>query len=117
MVLTDSILETVKLGIGIDPSYECFDEQIFMHINSVFCNLQEFGVGPKEGFIIENEDATWSDYLENEKTLYLVKTYMVQKVKMVFDPPNSGALMDALKSTIAELEWRIIHAAEMLKED
>ena len=111
--MTDSILDSVKLGIGIDPSYECFDEQLIMHINSVFCNLQEFGVGPSNGYEIEDNKAKWSEYLEGDKTINFVKTYMVQKVKLVFDPPTAGSLMEALKSTIAELEWRIIHAKEM----
>ena len=39
--------------------------------------------------------------------LEVVKTYIHFKVKSMFDPPTSSALIEANKNIIAELEWRI----------
>lgn len=115
--MEDSILDTVKLVIGLDTEYTPFDTQLIIATNMAFTNLQQYGVGPEEGFRITGPDETWSSYLQDELTLEMVKEFVPLKVKMVFDPPASGIVADAYKSAIAELEWRIIHAAEMLKED
>ena len=34
------------------------------------------------------------------------------KVRLVFDPPTSSALLDALKQSIQEYEWRLNVEAE-----
>ena len=50
----ESILQSVKKMLGIIPEYTNFDDDIIMHINSVFMILQQLGVGPKEGFAISD---------------------------------------------------------------
>ena len=32
---------------------------------------------------------------------------MALKVRLLFDPPQSSSVMDAIKSQISELEWRL----------
>ena len=54
----DSILTSIKKLLGIDEEYTQFDSDIIMHINTVFLNLTQLGVGPAEGFLIEDDSAT-----------------------------------------------------------
>lgn len=110
----DSILNTVKASIGIVEDYTAFDDTLIMHINSVFMVLRQMGVGPVEGFKIENKGATWSEFIPSENYLYEgVKTYVCSKVRLMFDPPSSGSLMEALKQTISEFEWRVYWESDL----
>lgn len=108
----ESILTSIKKMLGIPKEYEHFDEDIIMHINSVFMVLQQIGVGPSSGFYIEDDTKTWADFLGDPTQLQMVKTYMHHKVKLIFDPPASSVVMEAMKQIIAECEWRLREAAE-----
>lgn len=104
----DSILLTVKKGIGIDPSYEAFDPDIIMQINSVLFILTQEGIGPKEGFNITGQDETWEDFLgESNTKLSAVQSYVTLKTRLLFDPPQSGTLNEQITKLISELEWRL----------
>lgn len=108
----ESILTSIKKMLGIAAEYEHFDADIVMHINSVFLTLSQIGVGPTAGFSIKDELAVWSDFLpEEHPALGAVKSYMYLKVKLLFDPPNSG-VTESMNRMISEFEWRINHAAE-----
>lgn len=107
----ESILTSIKKLLGIDEEYEHFDHDIIMHINSVFMILNQLGVGPSEGFSIQDSESVWSDFMPSGSNLEAVKSYMHLKVKLMFDPPSSSAVMDAINRTIAELEWRLNVAA------
>lgn len=108
----DSILTSIKLLLGITEDYEAFDQQLIMHINSVFMVLTQLGVGPTEGFMIENKNDTWDDFITDDSNLQTVKSYMYLKVKMLFDPPSTSAVMDSTNRMINELEWRLNSQAE-----
>lgn len=106
MVNDTSILDSTKKILGFDSDYTVFDLDIITHINSVFFTLQQLGVGPTEGFIIEDNAAVWSDFI-GEDQIYAVKTYMYVKVRLVFDPPTTSFAIDSLNKTAQELEWRL----------
>lgn len=110
----DSILNSVKKKLGIQEDYTHFDEDIIIDINSVFMILNQLGVGPDEPFTIEDEDAYWEDFIDNTR-IEAVKSYMYMKVRLMFDPPTSGFLVDSLKKQIDELEWRMLVQAETPK--
>lgn len=110
----DSILNSVKKKLGIQEDYTHFDEDIIIDINSVFMILNQLGVGPDEPFTIEDEDAFWDDFIDNTR-IEAVKSYMYMKVRLMFDPPTSGFLVDSLNKQIAELEWRMLVQAETPK--
>lgn len=104
----DSILTSTKKALGIEEAYEHFDPDIIMHINSVFSILQQLGVGDPAGFAIEDKTQDWSDFIPDEDPrLNMVKTYMYAKVRMIFDPPQSSIVAEAINHTISELEWRL----------
>lgn len=113
----NSILTSVKRLLGITEEYKHFDPEIIIHINSVFMVLNQIGVGPSEGFMIEDENAKWSDFIAEPATLEAVKTYVGLRVKLVFDPPLSSAVMESMNRTIAELEWRLNVAADSSEEE
>lgn len=103
----DSILASIKKLLGVPEEYTQFDADIIMHINSVFLNLNQLGVGPEAGFAIENDSAKWSDFIKDNVKLNAVKTYMYLKVKLLFDPPLSTSVIESMNHTISELEWRL----------
>ena len=102
----ESILLSIKKLLGMSEDYTAFDTDVTMHINSVFSILRQLGIGPKEGFVIEDASANWSDFLGDKVTLELVKTYMYMKVKLIFDPPLNASVLQSYKDSIAEFEWR-----------
>ena len=103
----NSILTSIKKLLGITSEDTSFDDDIIMNINSTFMILRQLGVGPVEGFSISDNTTTWTDYLEDISKLELVKTYIYKKVRLMFDPPQSGIAVEALKNEIAEYEWRL----------
>ena len=105
--MSDSILTSVKKMLGIAEDYTFFDADVLMHINMVFMVLYQLGVGPSTPFSISDNSATWSDFLGDATDLEGVKTYIYLKAKLVFDPPQSSAAMEAIKENIKELEWRL----------
>lgn len=108
----ESILTSIKKLLGISEDDTSFDPDIIMHINSVFMVLRQLGIGPPEGFAIEGEDAVWADYMSDNALIESVKTYMYMKVRLIFDPPTSAAMIDSMNRLIDEFEWRLNVAAE-----
>ena len=107
-----SILLSVKKMLGIDSDYKHFDEDLIMHINSVVSILYQIGVGPENGFRIDDADAYWNDFISDDKNLELVKSYVYLKVRLLFDPTTNSALTESINRQISELEWRITLSAE-----
>ena len=103
----DSILTSVKKMLGITDEYDHFDVDLIMHINSVFMILTQMGVGPSNGFTIEDEYAIWTDFIPAGQNLEAVKSYVYLKVRLLFDPPASSAVMEATNRMISEFEWRL----------
>ena len=112
MKIDESILNSVKKMLGLSTEYDYFDQDIIMHINTTFMVLTQLGIGPVNGFYIQDESATWDEFLGNEKNLEAVKTYIYLKVKLMFDPPLSNTVMECMKQNISELEWRLNHQTE-----
>ena len=103
----ESILDSIKKVLGIQPNYDVFDLDILMHINSVFNILHQLGIGPDAGFAIQDEHDTWNTFLKDDPLLNTVKTYVYLRVKMIFDPPSTSFTQQAIKEQIQELEWRL----------
>lgn len=110
--MEESILISIKKLLGLDKEYTVFDPDIIMHINSVFMILNQLGVGPSSGFRIEDDLKTWSEFISVDDNLDAVKSYIHLKVKLLFDPPLNSAVIEAMKQTINELEWRLNVNAE-----
>ena len=114
----ESILTSIKKLLGIAEDYDHFDADIIMHINSVFTILTQLGVGPSKGFRIEDETAEWTDFLPRNSLLYeSVKSYIHLKVKLLFDPPLSGTVIESYNRQISEFEWRLNVTADSEKSE
>lgn len=108
----DSILTSIKKLLGMTEDYTHFDADLIMHINSAFMILHQLGVGPSKRFAITGAYETWNEFMEEEESLDAVKTYIYQKVKLVFDPPTSSSVLASNERITSELEWRLNVAAE-----
>jgi hypothetical protein len=109
----DSILTSVKKMLGITEEYTHFDADIIMHINSVFADLAQMGVGPSSGFTIWDSSAIWDDFILDSMLLQSVKSYMYLRVKILFDANSMGSsTLAAYERQISQWEWRLNVAAE-----
>lgn len=116
----DSILVSIKKLLGIPEEADHYDMDIIVFINSAFSTLNQLGIGPSEGFIIEDDEAEWDDFITDQtatskdidkkkakQLLQCVKQYVYQKVKVTFDPPSTSFHLEAINKQISELEWRM----------
>lgn len=115
--MEESILVSIKKMLGITKEYIHFDQDIIMHINSVFMILNQLDVGPTKVYSISSEFDTWKDFLSDDNSLSAVKSYIYLKVKLLFDPPSSSSMLDSINRQISELEWRLNVSAESPKDD
>ena len=106
----NSILGSIRKMLGSDAY---FDQDIILHINTVFSKLQQMGVGPEGGFTIEDGSAEWDDFTDDEPILNMVKSYMFLQVKLMFDISTASSFyVETLKQQSAELEWRLNSACD-----
>lgn len=115
--MDESILNSIKKLLGPTETYNEFDTDIILHINSALSVLTQLGVGPKTGFSIEDDSAVWGDLLGSDGRLKMVKTFVFLKVKLVFDPPQNASLTQELEKMEKEYEWRIMIAADQAEKD
>lgn len=104
-----SILTSIKKTLGLPSDHIEFDEDVILHINSVFSVLTQLGVGPELGFFIEDDTAEWATFFggAEDPRYNLVKTFMALRVRLLFDPPTTSFQLEAFKQQISEFEWRI----------
>lgn len=102
----ESVLTSIKKLLGISEEYTQFDQDLIMHINSVFLTLFQLGIG-EEVVMIEDDSYYWDDFLDDPTQLQAVRSYVYLKVKLLFDPPLSSAVIEAMNRQIAEFEWRL----------
>lgn len=112
----ESILTSIKKLLGIEETDTHFDQDIIMHINTVLLFINQIGIGPTTGFVISDATKTWNDLLVDKLDLEAVKTYVYLKVRLIFDPPTSSYVIEALERSITEIEWRLTQQAETVVE-
>lgn len=108
----ESILLSVKKKLGPGAEHEHYDPDIIDHINTVFMDLTQMGVGPSDGFVIEDDTTVWTEFVPDIKKMAAVKSYMFLRVRLLFDPPTSSAVLEAMQRDIDRYEFRLNHAAE-----
>lgn len=123
--MENSVLQSTKKILGLAPEYTAFDADVCMFINSAFGTLRQLGVVSETPNVDHEvaeppDDVTWDDVAAlltdttTNETLNLVKTYIYLKVRMLFDPPTTSFLIEAMNTQIAEHEWRLNHGREMI---
>lgn len=107
MALDEKILTDVKSQLNVPADTTAFDLDIITSINSAFMVLHQLGLGPTEPFFIVDDSALWTGFMTDIAKYNGVKTYVYQKVRLVFDPPTTAHLLSALKEQVQELEIRL----------
>lgn len=107
-----SILKSVKKLLGIHPTDPSFDDDLLMHINATFGTLEQLGVGPIGGYMIEDDEPEWTDFEVSPVILNQVKMYMFLAIKIIFDPAASPHAQTSLTEQLAEKGWRLQVQAE-----
>lgn len=117
--MPETILTSIKQMLGLTEDYAPFDRELVMHINSALMILEQLGVGRKGYRITLSQTSgdnpqwvsteTWNDffgasYVGDQEA---VKSYIFTKVKLMFDPPASGTLMESYKKLADEFEFRL----------
>lgn len=115
--VSESILDSIKLSLGLESSYTPFDQEAIMDINAAIAVLTQLGVGPDDGFEITSSLEKWADLLPSPKYFNLAKTYIYLTVKLLLDPPETSYAREALVTRATEYEWRIRSMQEGLSDD
>ena len=112
---SQSIIRTICKLIGVSSMDDHFDLDIKVHANSAFATLMQLGVGPENGFTVKDKDTKWEEFSDDPVLVEMVKSYMYLKVRILFDPPSSSIVMEAINRNIAEEEWRLRQYVEEVK--
>ena len=99
--MQDSILMTIRKLVCGDPYADHFDTDLLVHINACFSILNQLGVGPENGFVVTDETQSWSSYISDNYILNMVKTYVTLKVRVIFDPPLTSSVLEAMNKEIS----------------
>jgi len=102
-----SILTSVKKSLGLDEAYTAFDPDVTMYINGVLATLNQLGIGPDNGFQIADKTSTWESFLGTDPRLNFVPSYVLMRVRLLFDPPATSFGIQAIEAMIKEYEFRI----------
>lgn len=116
MALETSILKSVKKSLGLGAENTAFDHDVVTHINTCFFSLHQFGLGPPEGFMIEDDAETWVDFTTVELSVSArnaLQTYFYLKVRLLFDPPDKPHHLKAIEEQVRELEHRLLTEREI----
>lgn len=107
-----NILESVKTILEVGPDYTPFDGNLLLQINAVMLTLNQLGVGPAEGYEVD-ETSTWEDFVgdpDRKDLLVALPSYCAYKIKLMFDPPSTGYMLSAMIDRADELEQRLMVA-------
>ena len=112
MIDKDSIIASTKKLLNIEADDQAFDTDIIMLINSEFLTLHQLGIGPDTPYVVTDYDQTWNDFSDDKQLVDMIKIYVYLRVRLIFDPPASSVVSDAINARISELEWRLNIQAE-----
>lgn len=105
--MDDSILTSVKKIVNVAEDVDNFDTALITYINTSLATLNQLGVGPEQGFMIQDATPTWEDFLGDDPNLNLIQSYVCLVVRTIFDPPTTSFAIEAMNKQIDRFEWRI----------
>ena len=101
--MDEVILDEVKLLVGIYEDDLAFNKHLALYINGLLSELGQMHVGPPEGFSISHDSGeTWGDFIQDQKLLGFVKTFVVTKATLRFNTPASAVVVEEMHKTIEE---------------
>ena len=105
-MVTESILDSIKIMLGNSVDDTNFDSELIMFINGALAIINKLGVG-LTGYKISNNSNTWDEFLGDRTDLEEVKTNVYLRVRLAFDPPQNSFLVTSIKEQIMESTWYI----------
>ena len=120
--MDDSILNTIRSILIGDEDDMSFDTELISCINLALNNLTDVGVGSKEGFEITGSLETWTDFLGADKPiLNRTKKYVELETRILFDPPTSSYVLEALQKkadeALVRANWTVDDQSGKERED
>lgn len=112
--MSTSVLDDIKLFLGLDPEDDSFDVEILVHLNTGFAMLTELGVGPPEGVHITDRSTKWSDVYENPR-LDHVRGIVGIHTRLLFDPPMNSFVTASLERLLEEMKYRVADESREVK--
>jgi len=110
--VTDSILLSVKKLNNVSENDTSFDNDFVLHINGALAELNQLGIGPLEGFAIEDESDDWEDFLGDDPRFNGVKTFVALYVRLRFDPPKTSFAITMMQDQLNEHKHRLIYLTD-----
>lgn len=110
----ENILVSVKRVLGLAEDYDVFDVDVMMHINTALARLTQLGVGPLEGFMVEDGSEEWTDFIDDQR-LNGVKSYIYNRVRLLFDINTlPGPVIASIEREVEKSEWLLNVTGEEL---
>ena len=103
--MSDSVLTSMKATLNLDNADESFDIEIVVFINALLSELNAIGIGPAYGFEIADETKTWTEFLGDEMRINMAKSWMYLRLRLIFDPPETGPLTTAIENQATRAYW------------
>lgn len=108
----DSILLFFRLALLGAIDIDVFDTELKIYINTCLHDINVLG-GPE--FSITGVDETWTDYNELFTVnidLNFLRGYILNKLRLLFDPPSFGPLIQVYQKLSDQYEFQIVSALE-----
>lgn len=105
--MAQSIINSIKKVSGLTEDDDSFDLDVLMHVNSIFSDLTQLGLGPDDGFEVEDAATTWDAFTDDSKQQNSVKTYIYLRLRLIFDPPTTSYAIESMDKQIQKAEWRL----------
>ncbi|MBO4703976.1 MAG: hypothetical protein J5617_04035 [Bacilli bacterium] len=103
----ESILNSIKTMLGPDDTYPVFDVDLITLINAELAHLNDLGAGPSDPFVITGDSETWDDFSDDKYVQSMSKTLIYYTIKIGWDQPSAGFVLESMKELRKETEWRL----------
>lgn len=114
MILTNGILEDIRLAVGLSKDATDFDTDLLMNINAAIGELNQNGVGRE--LIVTDVSTTWGDlqdpaHADRNDAFKMAPLFVMLSTKLLFDPPPPSSVQHHQESA-NKLLWRLKLAYE-----
>jgi hypothetical protein len=112
--VTKSILQDIRVAVGLSADTADFDTELLMHINGAIGKLNQNGVG--NFLVVQNEEQKWVDLqnplqVEGNKYFASVPLFVAISTKLLFDPPPPSSVQYHAENA-EQILWRLKIAYE-----
>lgn len=115
--MNEKILDSVKTICNVAQDDDSFNNDLVLYINSALMVIMQEWHGMDHSFRVVDGSETWEDLLGGDVDYEGVKELVGLKVKLMFDPPTSQAVLQAINDQIKNLEWRMYIWKDLVRID